>query len=105
MLAVAGYCLLGHPLASNRFASGAISSVVLRNVIRGKGSADTLRGNLGSDDLYGGPGHDRIISGIGAEHRVFAGDGEQDLICVDPNSNGVIETADPQDTFIFDRSC
>jgi len=32
-------------------------------------------------------------------------DGEQDLICVDPNSSGVIVTEDPQDTFIFNRSC
>jgi hypothetical protein len=75
------------------------------DTLRGKGSADNLRGFTGSDDLYGGPGHDRIISGICSRHRVFAGDGEQDLICVDPNSNGVIETADPEDTFIFNRSC
>jgi Ca2+-binding RTX toxin-like protein len=70
----------------------------------GKGG-DTTSGEAGSDDLYGGPGHDRIISGTGSNHRVFAGDGEQDIICVDPNSSGTIVTDDPQDTFIFNRSC
>ena len=70
----------------------------------GKGG-DTTDGEAGGDDLYGGPGHDRIVSGTGDDHRVFAGDGEQDLICVDPYSSGTIETEDPQDRFIFNRSC
>ena len=53
----------------------------------------------------GGPGNDRIIAGTGDNHRVFAGDGEQDLICVDPNSGGTVVTEDPEDEFIFNRSC
>jgi Ca2+-binding RTX toxin-like protein len=69
----------------------------------GKGD-DTTDGEAGSDTLVGGPGNDRIISGTGDKHHVYAGDGQQDIICVGPSS-GTIETSDPQDTFIFNRSC
>lgn len=82
--------------------------------IDGKGGHDTLRGYAGHDTtdgedgnapLVGGPGNDRTISGTDDRHLLFARYGEQDLIRISPNSSGRIETADPIDIFIFDRSC
>ena len=67
--------------------------------------AATINGTNRGDVLNGGPGHDRIIAGAGTGHKVYARDGEQDLICVSPDSNGQIKTADPQDEFIFNNSC
>src|SRR5215211_5448869 len=75
------------------------------DTIRGGKGDDTTDGQAGGDTLVGGSGHDRIIAGTGNNHHVFARDGQQDLICVDPHSTGTIETQDPQDRFIFNRSC
>ncbi len=74
------------------------------DVLFGGRGADTMRGNEGNDKLYGGPGHDRIFDKSGEDNRIYAGDGEQDLICVNRGS-GEIVTFDRQDTFIFNQSC
>ena len=65
---------------------------------------DTTDGASGTDALYGGPGNNRILDSSGDNNRIHAGDGEQDLICVD-RGNGVIVTFDPQDTTTFNKSC
>jgi len=74
------------------------------DTIYGGSGDDTADGASGTDALYGGPGHDRILDSSGENNKIYAGDGEQDLICVDRGS-GEIVTSDPQDTFIFNRSC
>jgi Ca2+-binding RTX toxin-like protein len=73
--------------------------------IRGFRGADDMYGRAGNDTLRGGPGNDRIIAGTGNNHKVYARDGYQDLICVDPNSSGTIVTRDPQDRLVFNRAC
>lgn len=63
---------------------------------------DKLKGGPGT--LYGGPGHDRIFDRSGENNRIYVGDGEQGLVCVNRGS-GEIVTYDPKGTFISSRSC
>jgi Ca2+-binding RTX toxin-like protein len=84
------------------------------DIIGGKDGADTLRGYEGnditdgqaqSDTLTGGPGRDNIITGPGSEDAVFAEDGQQDLICIDPRSGATVESDDDEDILISSNSC
>jgi hypothetical protein len=78
------------------------SGVALAATINGTDRAD---GQAQSDDLYGGPGQDNLITGPGSEDAVFAEDGQQDLICIDPRSGATIESDDPDDVVISSNSC
>jgi Ca2+-binding RTX toxin-like protein len=66
---------------------------------------DIADGQAQSDDLYGGPGQDNLITGPGSEDAVFAEDGQQDLICIDPRSGATIESDDPDDVVMSSNSC
>ena len=61
-------------------------------------------GGLGEDEMRGGPGRDNLITGPGSDDAVFAEDGQQDLICVDPRSGATVES-DPEDVLISSGSC
>ena len=62
-------------------------------------------GQARSDNLYGGPSRDNLITGPGSEDAVFAEDGQQDLICIDPRSGATVESDDPEDEIISSGSC
>ena len=69
----------------------------------GKGD-DTTDGQAGTDTLIGGPGNDRIFDRSGNDNRIFAKDGQRDLICI-AGGSGEIVSSDRQDRFIFNNSC
>lgn len=46
-----------------------------------------------------------FLVGTGQNERIFAGDGEQDLICVNPGSSGTLVTDDPEDELVENESC
>jgi hypothetical protein len=45
-----------------------------------------------------------LLQGMVHSSDAGTGDEEQDLICVDPNLSGAIETSEPRHTFILNRS-
>ena len=66
---------------------------------------DIIDGQAQSDTLTGGPGRDNIITGPGSEDVVYAEDGQQDLICIDPRSGATVESDDEEDILISSNSC
>jgi dienelactone hydrolase len=67
-----------------------------RDRLFGEGGDDCLFGRRGRDRLFGGPGQD-VIRGGNANDRIFAGDGEADVVLCGRGRDRVV-TADAVDT-------